>query len=74
MYAVNCERRSHCLDQEAPREEGYWAPNLDESCNAYGGCPFRRVCLSEPARQESWLLQDFTKRKWDPITRTETEL
>jgi len=55
-------------------DSGYWAPNYDESCNAYGGCPFRRVCLSEPARQETWLMQDFTKRKWDPIMRTETEL
>lgn len=55
-------------------ESGLWAPNYDEACNAYGGCPFRRVCLAEPARMDSWLLQDFTKRRWDPITRTETEL
>ena len=55
-------------------ETGVWAPNYDEGCNAYGGCPFRRVCLAEPARMDAWLVQDFTKRKWDPITRTETEL
>jgi len=55
-------------------ETAVWSPDYDEACNAYGGCPFRRVCLSEPARERTWLLQDFTKRRWDPITRTETEL
>lgn len=55
-------------------ETGVWAPNYDEGCNAYGGCPFRRVCLAEPSRMDAWLMQDFTKRKWDPIMRTETEL
>lgn len=55
-------------------ERGYWAPNYDDSCNDYGGCSFRRVCLSEPARQDSWLRQDFTKRRWDPVTREETVL
>lgn len=61
-------------EMKAAWESGLWAPNYDEACNAYGGCPFRRVCLAEPARMDSWLLQDFTKRRWDPITRTETEL
>ena len=55
-------------------ERGYWAPNYDDSCNDYGGCSFRRVCLSEPSREVVWLAQDFEKRRWDPITRTETML
>ena len=55
-------------------ERGYWAPNYDDSCNDYGGCSFRRVCLSEPSREVVWLAQDFEKRRWDPILRTETML
>ncbi len=49
-------------------------PNLDEACNAYGGCMFRKVCLSEPARQGSWLAMDFVRRHWNPVTRVETLL
>jgi len=55
-------------------ETGLYDYNLDESCNGYGGCPFRRVCLSEPERAEIWLRQDFERRSWDPVTRTETLL
>ena len=55
-------------------DEGRFDYNLDESCNGYGGCQFRRVCLSEPERAMTWLRQDFEQRAWDPITRTETLL
>jgi hypothetical protein len=53
-------------------EEGYWDYNLDESCNAYGGCDFKQVCLAE--EPERWLKVGFRRRRWDPVTRTETEL
>lgn len=46
-----------------------WRPNLDESCNSWGGCPFRQVCLSED--HDPWLHQYFERRRWDPIHRTE---
>ena len=55
-------------------ESGVWDLNLDDSCNAYGGCKFRKVCLSEPHRQVNWLVQDFQRRRWDPVTRIETVL
>jgi len=46
--------------------------NLSESCNAYGGCPFVRVCSSpEP---DSWLPMSFERRVWSPLTRTETKI
>ena len=51
---------------------GEWEFNLDESCNAYGGCMFRQVCLSnDPA---PWLSTNFRRRRWDPVTRTEEGL
>lgn len=52
-------------------ETGSWGKNLSESCNAYGGCDFKQICLSEPAARESWLSGSFERRRWDPVTRTE---
>lgn len=49
---------------------GYWDYNLDESCNAYGGCSFKRICTSED--QTPWLNMYFERRVWNPLTRTET--
>ncbi len=51
--------------------EGYFDYNLDEACNSYGGCGFRRICLSEPQNAAVWLAQDFERRRWDPVARTE---
>jgi hypothetical protein len=51
---------------------GWWDWNLDHACTEYGGCAFTRPCKSpEP---EIWLNQYFKRRKWDPVTRTETDL
>jgi hypothetical protein len=55
-------------------ETGVWDQNLDDACSSYGGCQFRKVCMTEPERQLVWLRQDFTKRRWDPVTRVETEM
>jgi hypothetical protein len=53
-------------------EEGYYDYNLDHACAEYGGCPFRGVCqMREP---EMLLAQQFERRKWDPVARTETVL
>lgn len=53
---------------------GYWDWNLDDGCNAYGGCQFRKICLSQPEHEHVWLERDFERRHWDPVTRTETVL
>lgn len=50
-------------------ESGYWDYNLDHSCNEFGGCIFKKVCLSE--QPEDWLEVDFEKRIWDPLKREE---
>ena len=53
-------------------ESGYWDFNLDHACAEYGGCPFRGVCqMREPL---PLLQQQFERRKWDPVARTETLL
>jgi hypothetical protein len=53
-------------------EEGYYDYNLDHACAEYGGCPFRSVCqMRDPT---NLLLQQFERRKWDPVARTETVL
>ena len=64
-----------CRDIERMIEcwrEGYWDFNYDESCTSYGGCVFRKVCMSEdPA---PWLEIDFERRRWDPLLRKEEKL
>ena len=53
-------------------EEGYFDFNLDHACAEYGGCPFRGVCqMRDPT---TLLNQQFQRRQWNPITRTETVL
>lgn len=46
--------------------------NLDNSCNEYGGCLFRQICLSKDP--QPWLEANFERRRWEPLTRTETLL
>lgn len=53
---------------------GVWDFNLDDACVSYGGCQFRQVCMAKPEDQPSWLKMGFERRKWDPLTRTETPL
>lgn len=53
-------------------QNGNWDFNLDEACNSYGGCIFRKVCLS--ANPDRWLAAEFERRQWDPVARTETKL
>ena len=50
-------------------ESGYWDYNLDHACTEYGGCVFRKICLS--TNKETWLNSDFERRVWDPVTREE---
>lgn len=53
-------------------KEGYFDYNLDHACNEYGGCQFRNVCLSN--NPQDVLEPFFQRRRWDPVTRTETVL
>lgn len=53
-------------------KSGVWDYNLDHACTEYGGCAFIRPCKSPTP--ENWLPLYFTRRKWDPVTRTETLL
>lgn len=57
-------------DMKAAWQEGYFRPAFDFACNEYGGCQFRKVCLSQDAGK--WLAVDFERRRWDPVTRTES--
>lgn len=55
-------------------ETGYFDYNLDEACNSYGGCLFKRICKSEPQNQQAWLEADYEQRVWDPLAREEKVL
>lgn len=53
-------------------ESGHYDFNLDHACAEYGGCPFRSVCqMRDPT---VLLKQQFERRRWDPVARTETPL
>jgi len=53
-------------------EQGYWDYNLDHACTEYGGCSLKNVCLM---KDPNTILQaQFEKRKWEPLTRTETRI
>ena len=53
-------------------KEGYFDYNLDHACAEYGGCPFKGACqMRDPI---NLLNQQFERRKWDPVARTETLL
>lgn len=43
--------------------------NLDNSCNEYGGCIFKQICMSK--EPEPWLAANFERRQWNPLTRGE---
>ncbi len=51
--------------EQCAREE-YW-PQNDQSCDRYGGGPFRGVCAKSVASRELWLSEGFKKRVWDPL-------
>lgn len=53
----------------AAYHEDYWDFVLGYQCQF---CPFRQVCKSPEPRE--WLEAYFVRRKWDPLTRTETLL
>jgi hypothetical protein len=58
-------------DMQTYWERGFWKRNLSESCNAYGGCGYKKVCQSQDPGP--WLAVDFARRVWNPILREERE-
>jgi hypothetical protein len=55
-------------------ESQRWGKSLAEACNEYGGCGFKPICQSEPSSRTVWLESSYERRRWDPVTRTETKL
>lgn len=50
----------------------YWRKNLDSACGEYGGCGLLQICASP--RPDEWLRMEFQRKRWEPLTRTETIL
>jgi hypothetical protein len=53
-------------------QNGVWDYNMGESCAAYGGCEYLQIC--KRPNPDEWMDAFFQRRKWDPLTRTETVL
>lgn len=47
-------------------ESNYWPMN-DKSCNAWGGCPYRKVCSAAPEIRQTLLDTMYSRRSWDPL-------
>lgn len=60
MMGYYLGRAEHCA------KTGKWPMN-ELSCNAYGGCQFRRICNRSPEVRHEWLEREFVKRVWDPL-------
>ena len=50
-------------------ERSEYGKSFGESCNAYGGCPFRNLCDKE--HWEEWWAQSFEVSRWNPLERTD---
>jgi len=53
---------------------GEWAYNLDHACTEFGTCEYIDICSVEESSEPTWMPMTFSRRRWDPVTRTETEL
>lgn len=65
--------RAKRLWNESSNFGHHWDYNLDHACTEYGGCTFAKTICKSP-EPERWLPVEFSRRRWDPITRTETPL
>jgi hypothetical protein len=48
-------------------EDGWYDQVFDETCAAYGGCPFQRLCKS--AEPDNWIAGHYESRNWDPLAK-----
>lgn len=48
---------------------GQFDYNFGDTCNAYGGCPYRRLC--DKSDWKEWWQQYFDVARWNPLTRQE---
>ena len=48
-------------------QSGEWLMNR-KSCNNYGGCPFRRVCATDPALRDRFMRAEYVQGPgWNPL-------
>jgi PD-(D/E)XK nuclease superfamily len=60
------ETRLIIEDIHRDARRGYFAHN-DKSCHKYGGCPFRKVCGSDPSVREAILKSEYNVKPWNPL-------
>jgi len=60
------DTRDTIADIHRDAERGYFRMN-DRSCHKYGGCPFRKVCGSDPSVREMLLKSEYTIKHWNPL-------
>ena len=46
-------------------KNNHWPMN-EESCNLYGGCPYRKICGRSPEVRQKYIENDYVRRPWNP--------
>ena len=52
-------------------KRGYFSYAFGEACNAYGGCPYKRLCDKE--HWQDWWQQYFDIDYWNPLEKSEAK-
>lgn len=48
------------------QKQDYW-PKRTRACGAYGGCPYKPICLAPPRVREFFLESQFDQEFWSPL-------
>jgi len=51
-------------------QEGFYDQNFSDSCDAFAGCQFARLCLTQ--EPEEWIAGHYATRIWDPLAKDPT--
>lgn len=52
---------------EMRKVDGKWIADWGQNCGAYGGCPYRPVCMSTPDARAQLLTMDYERKIWTPL-------
>lgn len=52
-------------------EENFWDKAFDESCNSFGSCPMKKLCLSPDP--ERWTSMLYRRNNWNPLAKNPEE-
>lgn len=67
LEAMNVAAHDGVVYESAGRDPAEGWPMNEQSCDKWGGCPYRAVCSRPPGARMAWLEADYRRRVWDPL-------